>query len=621
VADDSPETITCFQLLSIQHPPGYPLDTMLGKIFSLLPLANQMMKANLMSAIFHVLSSFILFFIVMKILKNEKEKFIVYVTAMLAVMFYLFSNTAFMQAISAKGSIYTLHSFLTAVMFFSLLQVNKGAKYFYLVVFVYSLSLTNHWPSAVVMLPGIFLYLYLVKFKMNRQILLYSGLFLVIGLTPFIFLFIRTLTNPDMMWPVKNLQDFLWILGRTQYADIDTGHTINDSIRFFKYFFTDMMPSQYPFLIILLVLPGIFSLYKYNKVFCLSSLAVVFCMILGVASVNIIKEKMEWVVKPYFVFVYMFMAIYIAFVFFKILLLIKKPLITKIISTLLFCLFFVLLYKNCPNYYRYYLAYDYVQNIFKSMPDDSAFFSEGDISIAGGIYAVNIEKKKNTTIISPFLNHQWYRDIIETKIKIQDNYTGRKDFIRNIVLLNCDKQFFYSNTYTKEWIDFNLLQRGIVYEVATDYFKPVKKYDFYKDFLIYSYRGAFNKYLYDEGTKVFILNNLGRMWFNAGKFYEEKTEKMNALYYFKRAFNFFKDDLLAYKIGLYYYDLEEIKKSEYYFKEGIKINKKNIQIYGALIALGVLKNDYNMMRKYAKEILKYDKNNRDAINLLKEIGK
>lgn len=620
LADDSPETISCFQLLTIQHPPGYPLNTMLGKIFTLIPLANVMMKANLMSCFFHILSSLVLFLIVKKILKYEKNGFLVFITAIFAMIFYLFSKTAFLQSFSAKGSIYTLHSFLTAVMFFSLIQINKEKKYFYLLVFLFGMALTNHWPSTVVMIPGIILFLFFSKFKIQLKNIFYLFLFFIIGLSPFLFFFIRTRTNPEMLWPVNNLQDFLWMFSRKLYSGIDTQHTINDSMRFFKYFFTDIFPAQYPFLIILFAIPGVFLFYDYNRIFCISSLTVVICMIFGVAAVNIITEKMEWVIEPYFVFVFLFVSIYIGFLIFKILDFIKNFSTFKIISILLTCSILILLYRNCPDYSKYYLAYDYVHNIFKTLPDESVFFAEGDLNVAGSIYTTGIEKKKIFLIIPSLLNQKWYRDIIRKNLKDENEFVDHKSYIRNIVLLNPERKFFYSNIFTKTRVDFNLLQKGIVYEISADFIKPFKKYDYYKDFLVYSFRGALGDVSYDEGTKTFVLNNFGRCWYETGRVFEQCNEKMQALFYFTRAFNFFKDDILAYKTGLLYFDIDDTEKSIYYLKEAVKINPRNIEVYRALVAHGVLKNDYSLMRKYAKEILKYDKNNRDAINLLKEIG-
>jgi tetratricopeptide (TPR) repeat protein len=621
IADDSPETITCFQKLNVQHPPGYPLNTMIGKIFSLIPAGNPMMRGNLTSCFFHILTSMILFLIVLKIFKDEKDKFIVRMTGVFAVIFYLFSNTAFLQATSAKGSIYTLHSFLTAVIFFSLLKMNKETGFLYLMAFSFGLSLTNHWPSAVVMLPGIIFYLYAAGIKFNKRNAFYPILFFILGLTPFLFLFIRSYTVPDAFWPVKNFGDFLWMFGRKQYASIDAAHTINDAIKFFKYLFFDVLPEQYPFYLAFLFLPGIVFSYKRNKIFCLASLLVVVCMLFGIASVNVMREKMEWVVKPYLTFIYAFIAIFVSFVFFEISKVIKNPKTNKIVSVSLFIFLFVFLYKNCPDYSKYYLAYDYVQNAFKTLPEKSVFLAEGDLNVSGGMYAANVENKNVVLVIPSLLNHKWYRNALRKNLNVEDEFKDYKNCIKNLVLSNADRKIYFSNTFTKKWMDFNFVQRGIVNEILIEGSNSGKVYNHYLNFLVYSYRGAFDDVLYDEATRTFVLDNFGRSWFNAGKIFEDRNENMNALYYFTRAFNFYKDDVLAYKIGLYYFDMEEMEKCLYYFKEAVKINKKNISAYKGLVAVGAVKNDYNLMRKYAKEILKYDKNDRDAIKLLNGIGR
>jgi len=624
IADDSPETVSCFHLLNIQHPPGYPLNTLTGKIFTLIPLAGPVVRANFTSVFFHLLTSLVLFFIVSSLFKNEKEKYFAYITGLFAVVFYLFSNTAFFQAMSVKGSIYTLHSFLTAVIFYSLLKVNKQIKYLYLISFAYALTLTNHWPSAATMLPAIVLYLFFSKIKINGKNIHYSILFFIIGLTPFLFLFIRSYNNPDIFFPVKDIRDFIWMFGRKQYSAIDTAHSINDTIRFLKYLFTNILPEQYPYLLILLTMPGIIIFYKHNRNFCLAALTAIVCVVVGIAAVNIMKENLEWVVKPYLTFTYIFYSIFISFVFYKILSMIRNTNIVKgvAIATIVFILF--ILYKNCPDYSRYYLAYDYVRNYLKTLPEESIFFAMGDLNAAGSIYATAFEKKEIFYIIPSFLNNKWYREYLiqkyKNKINLLVNFVDYKDFIKQIVLLNSNKKIFFSYPFKKDWFDFDFFQKGIVNEIIfnKDFNKYYKSYLFYKT---YSLRGAFDRIRYDEATKFFILDNYGRSLFDIGKIFENNNIINSALFYFNRALIFFKNDILAYKIGLYYFNFEEIEKSEYYFKKAIEINKKNIDAYESLVACGVYKQDYKMMRKYAKEILKYDKKNIKAINLLKEIGK
>src|SRR5579864_4567686 len=49
VVGDSPELITAAATLGVAHPPGYPLFTMLGHLFTLLPFGSIPFRVNLLS--------------------------------------------------------------------------------------------------------------------------------------------------------------------------------------------------------------------------------------------------------------------------------------------------------------------------------------------------------------------------------------------------------------------------------------------------------------------------------------------------------------------------------------------------------------------------------------------
>ena len=51
VGGDSGELITTAYLLGVPHPPGYPLYTILGKLFSLIPFYSVAWRVNLLSAL------------------------------------------------------------------------------------------------------------------------------------------------------------------------------------------------------------------------------------------------------------------------------------------------------------------------------------------------------------------------------------------------------------------------------------------------------------------------------------------------------------------------------------------------------------------------------------------
>ncbi|MGH7740169.1 MAG: protein O-mannosyl-transferase family, partial [bacterium] len=60
-ADDSAETITAAWLLGLPHPPGYPLYTLIGHLFSSLPLGGIGFRVNLLSALLAALNSLLIF--------------------------------------------------------------------------------------------------------------------------------------------------------------------------------------------------------------------------------------------------------------------------------------------------------------------------------------------------------------------------------------------------------------------------------------------------------------------------------------------------------------------------------------------------------------------------------
>jgi len=92
-ADDSPETVTAQSTLGIQHPPGYPLNTLAGKIFDLLPLGSHAFRSNLLSLFFYAATALLLFLFAhrhIKIFKNFNLLF-----AVLLPMLYLLFNAVF----------------------------------------------------------------------------------------------------------------------------------------------------------------------------------------------------------------------------------------------------------------------------------------------------------------------------------------------------------------------------------------------------------------------------------------------------------------------------------------------------------------------------------------------
>ena len=70
---DSGELISVIHKLGIAHPPGYPLYTIVGKAFTLLPIGNIAYRVNIMSAVFGSLTSILVFFILLSLMQPHPE--------------------------------------------------------------------------------------------------------------------------------------------------------------------------------------------------------------------------------------------------------------------------------------------------------------------------------------------------------------------------------------------------------------------------------------------------------------------------------------------------------------------------------------------------------------------
>ncbi len=126
--------------LGIAHPTGYPLYTLLGKLFTLLPLGDVAYRVNLMSAFFGAVTVALLYLTMRLALKFR-------VPALIGVLVFAVSPVFWSQAVMAE--VYTLNSIFVALTLFLLLrwkeamEEGRGASLRSLAL-IYGLSLTHH---------------------------------------------------------------------------------------------------------------------------------------------------------------------------------------------------------------------------------------------------------------------------------------------------------------------------------------------------------------------------------------------------------------------------------------------------------------------------------------------
>ncbi|NUM81844.1 DUF2723 domain-containing protein, partial [bacterium] len=159
--EDSGELITAAYSWGIPHEPGYPLFTMLGKLFSYLPVGNVAWRINLMSAVFSSAGIMFLFCTCVLWLRELKAGFIS-VTALIASLCVGISPAYFSQSVITE--VYGLNNFFTGFLLWILFQWRLARlnnltgidKYFYAFCFLAGSTLTNHHISLIFIPFGLF---------------------------------------------------------------------------------------------------------------------------------------------------------------------------------------------------------------------------------------------------------------------------------------------------------------------------------------------------------------------------------------------------------------------------------------------------------------------------------
>jgi hypothetical protein len=184
---DAGELTTALYSLGAAHPPGYPLYTMLGKIFTYIPIGSVAYRVNLMSAFFGASTIFFFFLFIFRLLhrvqcsaqqevRSEspfamRDRFI----ALAGSLLFAFSLTMWEQSI--QGELYSLNAFFAPLLLLSALVWQENVfsslrsgrpsyadKYILLLMILIGLAFTNHLLLLGYIPPLVFLFLVVTQF-------------------------------------------------------------------------------------------------------------------------------------------------------------------------------------------------------------------------------------------------------------------------------------------------------------------------------------------------------------------------------------------------------------------------------------------------------------------------
>jgi len=302
--EDSGDFIMGVLTLGIVHAPGYPLYTILGHLFSLLPLGDPAFRVNLFSALWGSLCLGVLFL-------NLRILSIAPLHAAFAILSLGFTTVFWSK--TAVAEVYTFNAFLLASIVFWILSYNREKKnsQFYLACLTTGLALSNHYPLTILSSLGL---LFLLDRKELRLTdFLKGSLSLVLGLTPYLYLFIQAY-NPEIDYNMGKISNFEMVIDhilRKNYND-DMGGTLWDKFYLALWFLQAVITN---FLITsLLLIYGITTSFlqrrKYRYSFLLAVLGPSLGLILILAIPSDDRSR-AWILDftiPAFLFLSIFLA-------------------------------------------------------------------------------------------------------------------------------------------------------------------------------------------------------------------------------------------------------------------------------------------------------------------------
>ena len=199
--NDSPEIVSSAVTLGIAHAPGYPVFMTAAKVFSYLPAGSTAFRINIFSSFLSVLVLLVVFFTVKALLRHLKLNGYMAIGCMV-MLILAFSGIYTPLSLEAKGGVYILNLlFLSLIILLAVLSFNLfHIKYIYLISFVLGLSLSNHWPSMIILVPVIASVYYFSREELNIKRGLANAAFFIAGISAFMYLPIRAAAGPEVYY-------------------------------------------------------------------------------------------------------------------------------------------------------------------------------------------------------------------------------------------------------------------------------------------------------------------------------------------------------------------------------------------------------------------------------------
>jgi hypothetical protein len=294
---DSGDLITSAVVLGIAHPPGYPLETMLGHLFTLLPFGSPAFRVNLMSAIFDAGAIALVAFLIARVSTDElgvpdnrRGRVLAIVAPATGALLLAFSTQFWLYSVVAE--VFALNNVLAAALLvLGYTWYRRPTRRWALWSFFLAAGLGASNQQTIVLLgPGLAILLvagirrrmrgrsWIPDSTLGRELLVGVGL-LILGLLPYLYLPIAASGDPPVNWGnPQTLDAFIRLVTRADYGSAQFfasgahGSIVDNLALFFGY-----LPDAFGGGACVLVVAGLWAIRRARVV----GLALVVCFLVA----------------------------------------------------------------------------------------------------------------------------------------------------------------------------------------------------------------------------------------------------------------------------------------------------------------------------------------------------
>lgn len=424
---DTGELATVCIKLGIAHPTGYPLFTIVGHLFSLLPFGEEIYRLSFMCAVVSSLALVIFFnllvflFTEFNLEQNIREKksnlvpsnfslLTIYIISLAGTLTLAFTYTYW--NISNSIEVYSFHQFfLISIIYVILKAVNESEKkesrsdiFWLLFAFLLGLSTANHLSTIFLSLGCLYLYFAINGFnEVSFKRLAIMVIPFLIAFSVYIYFPVRA-DNPVISWGYPaNYGNFVRHFTGKQFSVWLFSSTEVTSKQFS--YFVSSFPKEFYYIPLIIAIFGVIRVFNLQK-----KLFFFTFLLFGFNLLYAINYDIHDI-DSYFILAYIVSAIWVTFgiIFF----IEKIKNITPHIALVSLLVAIIPLYSNyqkndeSKNYY----VKDYTENVFKSAKPNSLIIStQWDFFVASAIYFqfVKGERPDIAIIDKELLRRVWY---------------------------------------------------------------------------------------------------------------------------------------------------------------------------------------------------------------------